>query len=132
MPHTRKDIFFKCWLWSVVGGLIVAAIFYTLADLTNAFHHIAHGGTIFIDLLMGLGIVGSYASAGYIGWRIVDKYYHGTVTIFLKRYKIYSAISLLLLVGLIYSPFSPLGFLWSVLAPCCVLLSLSTSKKAAT
>jgi len=129
MPHTRKDIFLKCWLWSVVGGCIVAAIFYLLADITNVFHYIPDGGTVFIDLLMGLGIIGSYVCAGYIGWRIVDKYYHAATHGFLKRYRKYSIISFLALVVIIYTPLSLVGFLWSIIAPYCVLIALSRSKK---
>jgi hypothetical protein len=130
MYMTRKEIFLKCWFWSVITGVLVATIFWIVTDVGGFFHY-AYGGAIFIDLLVGLSVVGSYVGAGYIGWRIVDKHYHKSVKYFIKRYEKYSLLSFIILIAVIYSPLSILGFLWSVLAPYCVIAALSKTKKTA-
>ena len=128
MHHTNKDIFWKCWLWSAICGAVVAVLFWFISDIGSLFHG-KYGGTVFIDLLLGLSVLGSYFGAGFVGWRIVDRYYPSTVKAFLKSYKRYSLFSFILLVAIIYSPLSILAIFWSVLAPYCVIVSLSKAKK---
>jgi hypothetical protein len=123
MYLTNKAIFWKCWLWSIIAGIIVAALFYFLGSITNIFHG-PNGGTIFIDLLLFLSIVGSYFGAGYVGWRIADKYYHSAAKKFIKRYVQFSVLSFIVLVAVIYSPLSILAILWSFIAPLCVVWAL--------
>jgi len=96
----------------------------------GSFFHGANGGTIFLDLLLGLSIAGSYFGAGFVGWRIVDKYYHSVAKRYIKRYLFYSILSFLLLVGIIFSPLSILALLWSFIAPGCVVLALKQVKKS--
>jgi hypothetical protein len=128
MHLTNKEIFWKCWLWSTIGGIIVAALFWMLSGIGNLFHG-ENGGNVFLDLLLTLCLFGSYFGAGFVGWRIVDKYYHGAVRRFVRRYALYSLLSFVLLVGVIYSPLSILALLWSVLAPWCVVTALNRTKK---
>ena len=130
MHLTTKDIFWKCWLWSIIGGIIVALLFWIISGIGNVFRG-ANGGTIFIDLLLGLSIVGSYLGAGVVGWRIADKYYHSGVAIFKKRYTQYSLVSFIVLIAVVYSPASFLALLWSFLAPYCVVRALGKTKRAA-
>ncbi len=129
MHLSNKDIFWKCWLWSVIGGIAVALLFWMASSIGNLFRG-TEGGTIFIDLLLGLSIVGSYFGAGVVGWRIADKYYHAGVPLFLKRYAWYSCLSFVLLIGVVYSPASFLSLLWSFLAPLCIIGALSKAKTA--
>ena len=128
MKLTNKEIFWKCWLWSIIGGIVVAVLFWMISGIGNLFHG-TYGGTIFIDLLLGLSIVGAYGGAGLVGWRIADKYYHDVVKQFLKRYLWYSAGSFVVLVGVVYSPASFLAILWSLLAPFCVIWALNKTTK---
>lgn len=129
MLHTNKDIFLKCWLWSVISGVTIAILFWLISDVGGFFHDV-NGGTIFTDLLIGFSVVGSYLGAGYVGWRIADIYYTNIVKQFLTRYKHYCLYSFIALVAIIYSPLSILALFWSVLAPYCVLIALSKSKKS--
>lgn len=115
----------------MITGCIVAVIFWIISDYINIFHE-QYGGTIFIDMLAGLSILGSYLGAGYVGWRVVDKYYHAAAKHFIRKYKKYSLFSFLLLVIVIYSPLSILAFLWSILAPYCVVMALNNAKKEIT
>lgn len=129
MPLSNKAIFWKCWLWSIIGGIIVAGLFYAVSGIGHVFHG-PYGGTIFVDLLLSLSIVGSYAGAGFVGWRIADKYYHSRVKRFMKRYAWYSLLSFALLVVVVYSPLSFLAILWSLLAPQCVVVALGKTTKS--
>ncbi|HEX3568553.1 MAG TPA: hypothetical protein VHT70_02650 [Candidatus Saccharimonadales bacterium] len=131
MYLTHKAIFWKCWLWSIIAGIVVAALFYFLSSITNIFHG-SYGGTIFLDLLLSLSILGSFFGAGFVGWRIVDKYYHAGVRPFVRRFVLYSILSFVLLAGIIYSPVSFLAILWSFVAPLCVLGAISKAKTLAS
>ena len=129
MPHSRKDVFIKSWIWSIVSSMVTAAAFWILTSFGNLFHW-EYGGTVFMDLLVGLSVIGGYVGAGYVGWSIVDKYYPGNAHYFLKQYRMYSILSFLGFVAIIFSPFSILGFFWSAMAPACVLVTLTKSRKA--
>jgi hypothetical protein len=124
MHHTRKNIFWKCWIWSIAGGILFATVFWLLSDVGDLFH-LYYGGGIFLYILFGFSILGSYIGAGIVGWRIADKYYHHAVKRFMKQYRLYSIFSLIVLGAVIYSPAPYLGFLWSILAPFCALTALS-------
>lgn len=124
MYLTKSNIFWKCWLWSVICGIITAALFWAITSFGNFFHG-PYGGTVFIDLLLSLSIAGCYFGAGYVGARIANKYYHDTEKRFIKRYFWYSLLSFIVLVAVVYSPVSFLGILWSLIAPLCVLAALS-------
>jgi hypothetical protein len=128
MPHTTKDVFLKCWLWSIISSIVIAVVFVLLTSIGNVFRW-EYGGAVFIDLLFGLSVVGSYIGAGYVGWCIVVKYYPDTAKHFLRQYRLYSVLSSLVFVVVVYSPLSILAFLWSILAPGCVLVALSKSRK---
>ncbi len=128
MKLTNRAIFWKCWLWSVISGVVVASLFWMICNIGNFFRG-SEGGTIFITILLILSIVGSYIGAGVVGWRITDKYYHSTVKPFLKRYTWYSIGSFILLVAVVYSPAAFLALLWSLLAPLCVVLAINRTKK---
>lgn len=128
MYHTTKDVFWKCWLWSIICSAVLVCIFWAICDLFNILHG-KLGNTIFVDLLLGLSFIGSYVGAGFVGWRIVDNYYHDAVKRYLSRYKLYSVIGLILLIGIMYSPFPALALFWSILAPFCVVLAISDAKK---
>jgi len=128
MHLTKSNIFWKCWLWSIICGIIVAMLFWIISGIGNLFHG-PNGGTIFIDLLLSFSIAGCYFGAGYVGSRIATKYYNDTDRRFAKRYVLYSIISFALLVGVVYSPVSFLGILWSLIAPLCVIGALAKVKK---
>lgn len=128
MHLTNKEIFWKCWLWSIISGIIVAALFWVLSGIGSLFRG-ENGGNVFLDLLLSLSLFGSYFGAGFVGWRIVDKYYHSTTRRFVKRYILYSFITFVILVGVIYSPLSILALAWSLLAPWCVIMALNKTKK---
>ena len=128
MPFTDKEIFWKCWLWSLISGTIVAVLFWILSGIGNLFHG-PYGGTIFVDLLLVLSIAGSYAGAGYVGWRLVNKYHPSKLLLYRKAYVKYSLISFVILAIIVYSPLSILALLWSFIAPYCVLLALSVIRK---
>jgi len=130
MKLTNQAIFWKCWLWSVITGGVVATLFWMVCNVGNFFRG-DEGGTIFVTILLILSIVGSYAGAGVVGWRIAEKYYARTVDRFVRRYTLYSFFSFVLLVGIVYSPVSVLALLWSLLAPLCVIIAINRTKKTA-
>lgn len=127
MHLTKSEIFWKCWLWSSICGATVAI---AIAILMSIAPHWLDGGGFFFELVMLFGIAGTYFGAGYVGWRIADKYNHDRENVFRKRYISYSVVTFLLLVAVSYSPLSILGLLWSFIAPACVLQALSYAKKA--
>lgn len=128
MRHTRHEIFWKCWIWSMIGGILFATLFWIFSGIGNSFH-LNFGGSIFLYLLFGISVVGSYFGAGLVGWRLTDRYYHQSVRYFIKHYEWYSMLSLVILAAVIYSPIPFLAFLWCVLAPFCVLISLPKTLK---
>lgn len=128
MRPTKSDIFWKCWWWSAVCGTVVAIFFYTITNIDGLFHW-SYGGATFINLLVLLSFTGCYFGAGYVGWRFAEKYYYDPADSYLKRYIRYSILTFLLLVAVAYSPLSFLGVLWSLVAPGCVLLTLSHLKE---
>ena len=130
MHLTNKDIFWKCWLWSLIGGVVIATLFWIISGIGSLFHG-PNGGTIFIDLLLSFSLLGSYVGAAFVGWRIVDKYHHSDVKVFLKRYGLYGIISFAVLMVVIYSPLSFLAVLWSAIAPLCVIIALNNVRKQA-
>ena len=124
---TQKEIFWKCWWWSIISGVVVAMLFWMLSGIGSLFRG-DNGGNVFLDLLLALSIFGSDFGAGFVGWRIVDKYYPNLARRFVRRYTMYCLGSFVLLVGVIFSPLSILALLWSFLAPYCVTLSLRNVK----
>lgn len=126
MHHTKSDIFWKCWLWSAIFGIIMAALYAFISDIGPRWMSAGD----FFGLLTIFGIIGAYFGAGLVGWRIADKYYHAYEKRFIKRYIQYSIITFMLLVAITYSPVSFLGLLWSVVAPLCVLRALSGAQKS--
>jgi hypothetical protein len=127
MQHTKSDIFWKCWLWSCICGIIVAILFWFTTSLTDVFHW-NYGGAAFIDLLIISSIAGAYFGAGYVGSRIAHKYYGDHDGVFVKRYLRYSLITFVVFVVIAYSPLSFLSLLWSFIAPYCVLKTLDYLK----
>ncbi len=123
MPHTKSDIFWKCWLWSAICGILAAIAFWFLSSIGNVFHW-DYGGAAFIDLLIISSIAGAYFGAGYVGSRIAHKYYGDHDGKFVKRYLRYSLITFVVLVAVAYSPLSFLALLWSFVAPYSVLKTL--------
>lgn len=119
--HLRKsDIFWKTWWWSLVCGTAVATLFYAI---TSPFD-LGTFGSQFFDTLIVLSIAGCYVGAGYVGWRIADKHRYDHDGLFIRRYRRYSILTLLVLVAVIFSPFSFLGICWSLVAPFGVLYAL--------
>lgn len=125
MHHTKSDIFWKCWLWSAIFGIISAGVFYILSDISRS---VINVGDYFFDFLIIFGIIGAYFGAGLVGWRIADKYFHAYEKLFVKRYVRFSILTFILLVAIAYSPLSILGLLWSFVAPFCVLQALKPFK----
>ena len=125
MHHTKSDIFWKSWLWAAIFGCVAAGLY---AFISNIGPHWLNGGD-FIDLLIILGVFGSYFGAGLVGWRIADKYYHAQEKVFIKRYIRFGVLTFILLVGIAYSPLSILGLLWSLIPPFCVLQALEPIRK---
>jgi hypothetical protein len=129
MHLSKSDIFWKSWWWSLVCGTAAGIFFYLVTDFNGLFHW-SYGGSAFIDLLIIVSIAGCYFGAGYIGWRIADKYYQDTEKNYISHYRKYSLLTFLLLVAVAYSPLSFLEILWSLVAPFCVLLALSKVRPA--
>lgn len=111
-----------------MSGVITAIVFYAVTGIGNIFDWL-YRSTSFVDMLIGISILGSYAGAGYVGWRIAEKHYHDREKRFVKRYTRYSAFTLFVLVAVVFSPLSFLGILWSFVAPLCVLWSLNYIQK---
>ncbi|HSW75010.1 MAG TPA: hypothetical protein VLG16_04015 [Candidatus Saccharimonadales bacterium] len=124
MHLTKSEIFWKCWLWGNICGIITAIIFWFISSVGNVFHF-AYGGTAFIDLLIIAGIAGAYFGSGYIGNRIAVKYYHDQTGRFKKTYVRYSIYTFIVLVAITYSPVSFLSLLWSFIAPFCTIQALA-------
>lgn len=122
MYISKQEIFKKTWLWSVICGIVVATVSWLIMDI-SIFHWIYKLAN-FVDILILLSIAGSYFGAGYVGWRIAEKYYNDREKYFVKRYLRYSIASFMLLIAITYSPLSFLGLLWSLVAPLCVLQAL--------
>ncbi|MGD0283983.1 MAG: hypothetical protein ABSB12_00060 [Candidatus Saccharimonadales bacterium] len=112
----------------MISGILFATLFWVFSGIGNSFH-LDIGGSIFLYLLFGISVVGTYFGAGIVGWRLTDRYYHPSVKYFIKRYELYSALSLAILAVVIYSPIPFLAFLWCILAPFCVLMALPKSSK---
>jgi hypothetical protein len=122
MPHSDKSIFLKCWLWSVIVGCLIPAVFWIFVDVANLFHN---DGSTFLAVLLFLSIVGEYLGAGLVGWRLVEKYLISSEKKFLKSYFRLSLITFVVAIIIVYSPLSPLGLLWSLVPPLCVMKILS-------
>ncbi len=129
MHLSKSDIFWKSWWWSLVCGAALGIAFYAATSIVPLFHW-SYGGATFVDLLIIMCIAGSYFGAGYIGWRIADKYYGNPGNRYTTAYLKYSAITFAILVAVTYSPVSFLGLLWSVVAPASVLLALNKVRPA--
>lgn len=128
MYLTKYEIFKKSWFWSVICGVIVGSFFWFVTSLGDWFHSLFGELVTFFDVFVVLSIAGCYFGAGYVGWRIVDKYYPGKAKRFKKSYIRYSILSFLLLVAIAFSPLAFLGVLWSLVAPFCVLQALAHVK----
>lgn len=128
MHLTRYEIFKKSWLWSVICGVVVGSVFWFITSLGSWFHSLFGDLVTFFDVFVVLSIVGCYFGAGYVGWRIADKYYSGKAKRFKSSYVRYSILSFLLLVAVTFSPLAFLGVLWSLVAPFCVLQALAHVK----
>lgn len=129
MHLSKSDIFWKCWWWSLVCGAALGMVFYALTSFIPLFRW-PYGGATFINLLITLSIAGSYFGAGYIGWRIADKYYGNPDNRFTIYYIRYSLITFVILVAVTYSPLSFLGLLWSLVAPASALIALGKVRPA--
>jgi hypothetical protein len=126
MHHTKSDIFWKCWLWAAIFGCVAAGLYMIVSSIGPRW---LSAGGLFFDLLIIIGILGSYFGAGLVGWRIADKYYHRYEKTFIKRYVQFSLLTFAVLVAITYSPLSILGLLWSFVAPFCVLWSLKGARQ---
>lgn len=129
MHLTKSEIFKKSWIWSIICGLSVGSFFWFITSLGNWFSILVRDTVAFFDVFIVLSIAGCYFGAGYVGWRIADKYYHDKERRFIKRYVKYSILSFLLLVAIVYSPLAFLGLLWSLAAPYCVVQALAPIRK---
>lgn len=101
-------------------GATVAVLFYAI---TSPFK-LGVFGSQFFDSLIVLSIAGCYFGAGYVGWRIADKHRYDHDGLFIRRYRKYSLITLVILVAIIYSPLSFMGIFWSFLPAFGVLYAL--------
>lgn len=131
MHLTKTEIFQKCWLWSIICGILVGSFFWFITSIGSWFYLLVGDYVAFFDVFIVLSIMGCYFGAGYVGWRIADRYYHHATRRFKKHYLQYSILSFLLLIVIAYSPLSFLGLLWSLVAPYCALLALTRIKKKA-
>lgn len=122
MQLSNTDIFKKAWLWSAICGAAIAMLYAFISGIGPRW---MSAGDYFFDLLILLGVLGSYFGAGLIGHRITEKYYPSQLERFTKLYIRYSIITCIMLVALTFSPFSFLGLLWSLVPPFCVLRALA-------
>ena len=125
MHLSASDIFWKSWWSAVIVGAATGITFYAITSFFD--WHLP--GTSFVDVLIGLSIFGSYFGAGYVGWRIADKYYYGSEKKFAKYYRRFSLLTFVALVVIVFSPLSFLGLLWSLIPPWCVLQAIKHIEK---
>lgn len=128
MHLTRFEIFKKSWLSSIICGVLLGSFFWFITSLGNWFYIVFGDSVAFFDVFVVLSIVGCYFGAGYVGWRISDKYYHGKAKRFKQHYIQYSIVSFLVLVAITFSPLAFLGLLWSLVAPYCTVRALASVK----
>jgi hypothetical protein len=125
MALSRKEIFMKSWWWSLVGSAGLALVFWFTANLIRFFQ----GNLVrFTDAILCASLVGGVLGASLIAWRVADKYYHVRLHQSMKRYFRLSLISLVIAIGLLFTPASLLVGAWSLVSAWCVTLALEGSK----
>ncbi len=127
MALPRKSIFFKAWIWSLIGSLISVAIFWVGSSLIDFFQ----GDIVrFTYGLLVASLVGNFLGASLIAWRVADKYYHARLRQSLRRYARFSLLSLVVAIGILFTPISLLASVWSLASAWCVMLALTQPKKS--
>ncbi len=124
MPYSQKQLFAKTFWWALVGSALFAGFFLVVIALTNAFHG-PGGADKFTNGLLFSSIFGTLCGAGLVGWRIVDKYQHARLKYWVRRYLTLSFASIVVAIGLLYTPVTGLLAIWSVIASLLVQLALS-------
>jgi len=127
MTLTRKDIFLKAWLWSLIVSIIFVAIFWIAVGFISFFHG-SNGLTRLTDAVLLVSLVGDVLGASLIAWRVADKYYHAHARESMKRYLKFSLLSIIIAVVIFFTPFSLLIGAWSLATAYCVLLALPEKK----
>ena len=85
MALRRKDIFLKSWLWSLVGSVILVAVFWVVVGFIGFFHG-SNGLVRLTDAVLLVSLIGDVLGASLIAWRVSDKYYHAHARASMKRY----------------------------------------------
>jgi hypothetical protein len=125
MKLSRQSIFFKTWLWSIVGSAVVVAVFWMVTDFIHVLQNL-NSLTEYTNVLLGFSVLGNVLGAGLVLWRVVDKYYHRQLTKSLVRYGVRSLPVIIAAVVILFinSPFSYLIIIWSFFAAYVALSSL--------
>ena len=115
MKLSRRSIFFKTWLWSIVGSAVVVATFWLITDFIHVLQNL-NSLTEYTDILLGFSVLGNVLGAGLVLWRVVDKYFHRQLISCLVRYSLLSIPVILVAVVILYfnSPFAYLIIIWSL------------------
>lgn len=122
MLPNRKSIFIKSWLWSLIGGAALVAVFWFATDITHVFQRL-NSLTVFTNIILSISIVGNVLGAGLVAWRVADKHYHARMGKAMRRYWWLSLLSAALagLVIWVVTPLTPLIVVWNLVAPLCVV-----------
>ncbi|MGH7195341.1 MAG: hypothetical protein ACREGA_01020 [Candidatus Saccharimonadales bacterium] len=121
MPFDRKDLFLKSLWWSIIGAVIIAALFWLVSDIFGLFKG-ASGIFAFADGLIYASVIGNLLGTGLIAWRISDKYYPDKMPRLLRRYTGLSVLNISVVTGLLFTPLALITSIWTVVPPLYLLL----------
>lgn len=118
MALTKKSIFLKSWLWSIVGGAVLCAIFWVVTDVIHILQNL-HSLTAYTDVFLSVSLFGNVVGAGLVLWRVTENYYHDKTKRLLYRYTLLCVLSIVVGVTIIIvnTPLTLLILLWSLLPP---------------
>ncbi len=129
MLPNRKSVFIKTWLWSLIGGGALAALFWFFTDIVHIFQNL-NSLSAFTNIVLAVSIVGNILGAGLVTWRIADKHYHARATEAMKRYWLLSLLSLVVAAVIIFilTPITPIIALWNLVAPLCSIKAIEPAQ----
>lgn len=113
MAFNKQRIFFRSLLWALYIGSLLSAGYWIIADLLKLFEGQAPK---FWAIMLFISIIGELIGSGIVGWRAVDKYYPKSTKRFLRRYTLFSLISLMASFGILFTPISTILLFWSIFA----------------
>ncbi len=125
MNFNRRTLFFKSWLWSLIGGAALSALFWFITGIIHVFQ-VFNSLSDFTIIVIGISLVGNCLGAGIVIWRISEKYRPAAHKKTMRKYWQLCAGSMI--VGLVLiitdTPFTALIAGWSLVPALWVLWSL--------